>query len=444
MVKVVKSEWHQVEKVYGLVIDIDMLQEIYPDKEEQELQVILDGIEDGTYDLDDVFNDAYENDVEIEWDYLDQDDWWTDRKGGYEVTYKVEDWNHTEPYEVPKTHKCTKCRWTGPRYETKTEYYNEDGSIHTEDDLEFHHTKDVCPMCDSDLELTEVGIADKEKTDKLRQELNDIILEEDDENVGTPPSDEEMAAQLKAVEDSVKPEPDSKSAWPWAVVKSEKTDIDTETQTETLKPFPPGEYVIRIWGYTLEMGADTITEEQYEYWSDSEREYDLADALTESYDYDENETPESARFEYPYYDLTGVKSFYGYEFDNTTMTIENDKGEEVYRGELGSFIHQAHGDDDTYYDAEEEVEEFYPEYLGKGYFVVWKQGGKGSCFRGTLNTTTEFDPRKLKVITWDCDGISHVHHIEYDGEHLDDEGMDSEHDNWRGKWAEYKVHYNEK
>ena len=68
MVKVVKSEWHQVEKVYGLVIDIDLLQEIYPDKEEQELQVILDGIEDGTYDLDDVFNDAYENDVEIDLD----------------------------------------------------------------------------------------------------------------------------------------------------------------------------------------------------------------------------------------------------------------------------------------------------------------------------------------------------------------------------------------
>jgi len=31
MVKVVKSEWHQVEKVYGLELDIDLLQEIYPD-----------------------------------------------------------------------------------------------------------------------------------------------------------------------------------------------------------------------------------------------------------------------------------------------------------------------------------------------------------------------------------------------------------------------------
>ena len=59
MVKVVKSEWHQVEKVYGLEIDMDLLQEIYPDKEETELQVILDGIEDGNYDLDDVFSDAF-------------------------------------------------------------------------------------------------------------------------------------------------------------------------------------------------------------------------------------------------------------------------------------------------------------------------------------------------------------------------------------------------
>ena len=34
------------------------------------------------------------------------------------------------------------------------------------DDLEFHHTKEVCPMCDSDLLLTEEGVAEEEKRSK--------------------------------------------------------------------------------------------------------------------------------------------------------------------------------------------------------------------------------------------------------------------------------------
>lgn len=90
MVNVVKSEWHQVEKRYGLEIDEGILSEIYPDKEEDEIEVILKGLEDGTYDIEDIINDAYEEGVDLDWDWLDEDDWWTDRKGGYEVTYEVQ------------------------------------------------------------------------------------------------------------------------------------------------------------------------------------------------------------------------------------------------------------------------------------------------------------------------------------------------------------------
>ncbi len=53
MVTIVKSEWHQVERRYAIDFDEVLLAEIYPD--------------------------------------LDEDDWWTDRKGGYDVTYKVEE-----------------------------------------------------------------------------------------------------------------------------------------------------------------------------------------------------------------------------------------------------------------------------------------------------------------------------------------------------------------
>jgi hypothetical protein len=90
MVQVVKSEWHQVEKRYSFEIDESILAEIYPDKDEDEIAELLNQIENGEVDLDDVIGDAYNEGVDLDWEWLDEDDWWTDRKGGYEVTYSLE------------------------------------------------------------------------------------------------------------------------------------------------------------------------------------------------------------------------------------------------------------------------------------------------------------------------------------------------------------------
>lgn len=90
MVTVVKSEWHQVERRYGLDLDEDLLSEIYPDDTEEEIQAKLEQLASGELDIDTVMDDAMENDVDIDWDWLDEDDWWTDRKGGYEITYEVQ------------------------------------------------------------------------------------------------------------------------------------------------------------------------------------------------------------------------------------------------------------------------------------------------------------------------------------------------------------------
>ena len=88
MVAVVKSEWHQVEKRYGAEFDTDLLSEIYPDKNKTEIRKLLKQLESGEADIDTVIEDAGW-DVDIDWDWLDEDDWWTDRKGGYDVTYEV-------------------------------------------------------------------------------------------------------------------------------------------------------------------------------------------------------------------------------------------------------------------------------------------------------------------------------------------------------------------
>ena len=87
--RIIKSEWHQVEKRYGFDIDEDVLNEIYPDATVEEIEQMLVDLENGDLSAETVINDAWDNDVTIDWDWLDEDDWWTDRKGGYDVTYEV-------------------------------------------------------------------------------------------------------------------------------------------------------------------------------------------------------------------------------------------------------------------------------------------------------------------------------------------------------------------
>jgi hypothetical protein len=90
MVTIVKHEWHQVDSQFMAEIDEDILTEIYPDLKKKEIKQLLKEIAGGEADIDQIMQDAFDNDVEIEWD-RDYDDWWTERKGGYDVTYKLKD-----------------------------------------------------------------------------------------------------------------------------------------------------------------------------------------------------------------------------------------------------------------------------------------------------------------------------------------------------------------
>lgn len=182
MVSVVKSEWHQVEKRYGLEIDTDLLSEIYPDLDEDEIEAKLAALESGEEDVEEVLNEAWNNSVDIDWDWLNEDDLWTDRKGGYEVTYKVEEWEVREDYVSPITHKCKHCKWTGSQYDAAWSWEDSAGN-------EFDEAVKICPMCDSVLELTEVGVeeeakdaANKAKWAKMAEETDDVeeLSEESD------------------------------------------------------------------------------------------------------------------------------------------------------------------------------------------------------------------------------------------------------------------------
>ena len=90
MVTLVKHEWHSVDSQFAVEFNQDMLAEIYPDLSEEELAERMSEIESGEYDIDQLMEDAMENDVYIEWE-RQYDDWYTDRKGGYDVTYELGD-----------------------------------------------------------------------------------------------------------------------------------------------------------------------------------------------------------------------------------------------------------------------------------------------------------------------------------------------------------------
>lgn len=90
MVTLVKHEWHQVDSQFALELDEALLAEIYPDLDEDEIDELLVQIETGYKDIEELINDAMDNDVDLEWD-RQYDDWWTERKGGFEVTYEIGD-----------------------------------------------------------------------------------------------------------------------------------------------------------------------------------------------------------------------------------------------------------------------------------------------------------------------------------------------------------------
>jgi hypothetical protein len=442
MVTIVKHEWHQHDRQYAIELDEALLSEIYPDLDEDEIAQKLADIESGEVDYEEVINDAYENDVEIEWDFQ-YDDCWTDRKGGYDVTYELGDessW-HSEPEPPPHTHKCTKCKWTGQSYDAEWVWPDEDAPGKRE-------AKKVCPYCESDVELTEAGvIAEKESAERTARWAKEAA--EDDEGLVDEAELEEALEDLKREfeELTMNEKKDTPAHWPTPesdFVETAKWPFENDVEDEgSLKEsYPEDTYTIRVWGRTREIGVSKIKKQQYDHWSSEEHEDDLSDALNENYDYDENGTPKAARFDSAYYEYQDKISFWGFDQDDTHMTIENSEGETIYDGDLESFFGEAHGEEDSLYDATEEQEELYPEYLGKGYWLMWTQGGKGSCIQTTIEGV--FEPKKLKALNWDIQGTSVVTRLVYDGEELSDDGMDSEHDNWRGQWSQFDVYHNTK
>jgi hypothetical protein len=169
MVTLVKHEWHQVDVQYAIEIDEDILREIYPEMDEDEIAELLVQVETGYMSVEELVNEASANDIELDWEHQ-YDDMWTMRKGGYDVTHELGDENSwVDNTPESDTHKCTKCKWTGQQYEGTW--------VHSEDDNESSEVKQVCPMCESELELTEHGVTEDNAKKKRIAEIEAMFSE---------------------------------------------------------------------------------------------------------------------------------------------------------------------------------------------------------------------------------------------------------------------------
>lgn len=99
-----KVEYHTVHRYYQCYVNIDKLRQIFPDALEDDLEYMLVQLAE---EDEDVINTIVEADFEygyLEFEHED-DDWWSDRKGGYDIEYDVVSADYYETEEPIKKGK---------------------------------------------------------------------------------------------------------------------------------------------------------------------------------------------------------------------------------------------------------------------------------------------------------------------------------------------------
>ena len=74
--RIIMSEWHQVERRMGLEITVDDVNDVYPDMTAEEVEQRYEELKSGEYAVEDFIGDAENQDIYFDWDWLDEDDWW--------------------------------------------------------------------------------------------------------------------------------------------------------------------------------------------------------------------------------------------------------------------------------------------------------------------------------------------------------------------------------
>lgn len=188
-------------------------------------------------------------------------------------------------------------------------------------------------------------------------------------------------------------------------------------------------YTIEIYSRGYEVGIGKITKEQHEYWSD--REDDLGPALHQNIDYDEEEVPEDARFEWFYNDYSSEAEAYGADANYSTLVIKDEDENEIFNDEISVFINEDDGTENNMdYISYTAIDDLEP-----GYYVYWEIGGKGQYFHGGIELE-KFDPKLLTFKVTEVENCEVITSVHYDGAEIDNYGGD-----WWGKYEEFGLYH---
>ena len=225
----------------------------------------------------------------------------------------------------------------------------------------------------------------------------------------------------------------------------EKTEL-----VETLKG--PRFYNIQLNGYGGESAYMTISKEAHDFWKpicEEHGDYDLSTYMNsdgeEEDEYDNIESvPVEAQFLHdtdddnykrPWYEShTEFEHTYGVEWNSAYIVVDEVNSQEynadhvadVIDGEnLSEMLNILEEESGwelelTSMDCADEVPE------GTEYIAQMYSSEKGTFFEGILETTGDFDPKKLKVYCMEfLNGEDTVVNIEYDGNEIESDGGDT-------------------
>ena len=238
-----------------------------------------------------------------------------------------------------------------------------------------------------------------------------------------------------------------KAVWPFPnATEITETPVVLE-HTDQIPPEPikdsndnkGGVYKIVLAGRGTDAGIGAITQAQYDFWSHTDNEAFLGDALNdpdmtefENDDGDTVEIPEECRFGYYYNEYSEIACVYGVDVDSCWVSITNPENEEIYDGDLSGI---------TSRDVDHCFMDFMDEhYIGDqkpGHYVYWAQGGKGIYYETEIELAPGevFDIDKLQFRTEDLESSSVIVTVLYGDEELENDGG-----SYSGKWADYSVH----
>lgn len=205
------------------------------------------------------------------------------------------------------------------------------------------------------------------------------------------------------------------------------TNKQKEELMQTLK-FTPRNYRVEITGYGGEVYWGAVDRKIYDFFK--EHKVDIEEYASDWDDEKWEFIPEDLRPFSPGspYDVGGVHQS-GATFDeNSTVTVYDELGEEVWSCPLGIDALEAAG-----VSVESAGDEYISEYEEGTVVFYGAQGEKGLFFGNEFELRQPFDPKKLSISYNDHDGWEMVYGVSYNGEEIGGSDYDTS-----GKWAENK------